>query len=312
MKRQKMHAGAFPTMITPYNKDGSVDLGAARAMTQWYYENGCHGIFATCQSSEIFFLTEAERVALTRTVVDEAARLAAANGRKMTIVASGHTGSTHDVQVHELSAVAAEGPDALILITNRLDTAWEGDDAWIRDCDRLADELPKIPLGVYECPYPKKRLLTEKMLRYCADSGRFAFIKDTCCDAAEIAKRIRVLEGSTVQLYNANAQTLLDTLRTGAAGYCGVMCNFHPDLYARLCDVFADDPTEAERLQAFLGTAAFTESLAYPVTAKYHLKEIAGLPLDSLETRKRPVSDLTRYHRDCIQQMERLAEKMRE
>ena len=90
------------------------------------------------------------------------------------------------------------------------------------------------------------------------------------------------------------------------------MCNFHPDLYARLCDVFADDPAEAERLQAFLGTAAFTESLAYPVTAKYHLKEIAGLPLDSLETRKRPVSDLTRYHRDCIQQMERLAEKMRE
>ena len=101
------------------------------------------------------------------------------------------------------------------------------------------------------------------------------------------------------------------SLKLGAAGYCGVMCNFHPDLYARLCDVFADDPTEAERLQAFLGTAAFTESLAYPVTAKYHLKEIAGLPLDSLETRKRPVSDLTRYHRDCIQQMERLAEMMR-
>lgn len=310
MKRQKMHAGAFPTMITPYNKDGSVDLGAARAMTQWYYENGCHGIFATCQSSEIFFLTEAERVALTRTVVDEAARLAAANGRKMTIVASGHTGSTHDVQVHELSAVAAEGPDALILITNRLDTAWEGDDAWIRDCDRLADELPKIPLGVYECPYPKKRLLTEKMLRYCADSGRFAFIKDTCCDAAEIAKRIRVLEGSTVQLYNANAQTLLETLRAGACGYCGVMCNFHPRLYVYLCEHFAEEPEKADLIQAFLGTAAYTEKLAYPVTAKYHLQEIAGLPINSVFSRARSQYELTDYQRSSIRQMDLLANEL--
>ena len=114
-----------------------------------------------------------------------------------------------------------------------------------------------------------------------------------------------------MRLYNANAQTLLDTLRSGAAGYCGVMCNFHPDLYAKLCAVYDTDAKAAERLQAFLGTAAFTESLAYPVTAKYHLKEIAGLPLDSLETRKRPVTDLTRYHRDCVQQMERLAGEMR-
>ena len=64
---------AFPTMVTPFNRDGSVDTGAARAMVDWYFENGCGGIFTACQSSEIFFLTEAERALLTKTVVDRAA-----------------------------------------------------------------------------------------------------------------------------------------------------------------------------------------------------------------------------------------------
>lgn len=305
---------AFVTMITPFCRDGSVDVGAVRAMCDWYNEAGLGGIFTACQSSEIFNLSVAERVLLTQTVVDRCAELAKAHPDRppMTVVASGHVSDTFAEQVYELQAVSSCGIDTLILISNRMDIANTSEAQWISETSALMEALPDIPLGVYECPYPYKRLMGDDMLSFCAQSGRFLYMKDTCCDADLIAHRCELLAGTPMKLYNANAQTLLDTLRTGAAGYCGVMCNFHPDLYTRLCDVFADDPAEAERLQAFLGTAAFTESLAYPVTAKYHLKEIAGLPLDSLETRKRPVSDLTRYHRDCIQQMERLAEKMRE
>ena len=111
-----------------------------------------------------------------------------------------------------------------------------------------------------------------------------------------------------MKLYNANAQTLLSSLRAGGAGYCGVMCNFHPKLYSWLCKNFEKQPDTAEKLQSVLGTAAFTEALAYPVTAKYHLKEIVGLPLDSIVTRKRPASDLQEYDIDCIRQMAMLAD----
>ena len=309
MKNCTKKVGAFPTMITPYNTDGSVDLGAARAMTEWYYEKGCHGIFAACQSSEIFYLTEEERVALTRTVIDEANRLSALHPERprMTIVASGHVASTYDQQVHELRAVAETGPDALILITNRMDIPNEGEDQWFRDCDRLAAAVPDIPLGVYECPFPYKRLLTEKMLRYCAESGRFAFIKDTCCDAALIAKRVEILKGSPVQLYNANAQTLLETLRAGAHGYCGVMANFHPQLYVYLCEHFEEEPEKADLLQAFLCTATMVEKLAYPVTAKYHLSEIVGLPISSIVSRVRSQYELNDYQKSCIRQLHLLA-----
>ena len=42
-------------------------------------------------------------------------------------------------------------------------------------------------------------------------------------------------------LFNANAQTLLPSLELGAAGFSGVMANFHPDLYARLYQLFCQE-----------------------------------------------------------------------
>ncbi len=38
----------FPTMITPYRADGSVDYETAERYVDWYFENGMTGIFAVC------------------------------------------------------------------------------------------------------------------------------------------------------------------------------------------------------------------------------------------------------------------------
>ena len=44
----------FTTMITPYRGDGSIDMETAMRYVDFYYESGIDGIFAVCQSSEIF------------------------------------------------------------------------------------------------------------------------------------------------------------------------------------------------------------------------------------------------------------------
>ena len=41
-----INRGAFPTMITPYHDDNTVDYDAVRKMTEWYIKEGCTGIFA--------------------------------------------------------------------------------------------------------------------------------------------------------------------------------------------------------------------------------------------------------------------------
>jgi 4-hydroxy-tetrahydrodipicolinate synthase len=53
----------FPTMITPYLADGTVDYATAEKYVDWYFQKGCTGIFAICQSSEIFYLSLSERIA---------------------------------------------------------------------------------------------------------------------------------------------------------------------------------------------------------------------------------------------------------
>lgn len=273
--------GVYPTMITPY-RDGRIDEDAVRALVRWYWAVGCNGIFAACQSSEIRYLSVEERVLLVRLVVGTARELAAADQSRppMMIVASGHVSEDLPAQADELCHIAAEGPDALILISNRFDIANTNDAAWIADAEALLEKLPAdLPLGVYECPQPYKRLLSDAMLKWCTVNGRFYFLKDTCCNAARIAHRLDICRGSHLQIFNANAQTLLSTLKAGCAGYCGVMANFHPELYVRLMGM--DWSTrEASLLQDYLGLAATGGGADLSCCAKDYLCRYRSIPME--------------------------------
>ncbi len=307
----KINRGVYVTMITPYNADRSIDFGAVDALVEFYAENGCDGIFASCQSSEIFFLDESERVMLSDRVVKKAGAVASRGGKKLSVVSSGHISDSADAQLHELNAIAATGPDAVVLISNRSDIANTSSENWIAETDKLIAGIDEnIMLGMYECPYPCKRLIDEKMLRYMLQSGRFAFAKDTCCNAAVIRERLKLISelNPAFGLFNANAQTLLETMRAGAWGYCGVMANFHPQLYRMLCDAFErGDETAADRIQSLCCINAFTESLCYPITAKYHLSELENIPM-TLYSRTRGTDVLSEYDRSCVRQMKLLTD----
>ena len=293
----------FPTMITPYKKDRSIDYDTALKYVDWYFENGMTGIFSICQSSEIFFLTLEEKVKLNSLVYKRAKELEKKHGRAFTVVSSGHTSETIEEQAKELNAVWESGTDALILITNRLDPNNEGDDVFIANCQKLISLLPEdAKFGLYECPHPYKRLLTPKILDWCIQSGRFTYIKDTCCDLATITQRAKQLEGTGLKNLNANCQTLLGSLKNGCDGYCGIMCNFHPKLYAWLCQNYKKYPEEAELVQGVIGNFGFTEvGLPYPLTAKYHMN-LVGIPTENL-SRNRHSSEMGDYAKSCMEQM---------
>ena len=191
----------FTTMITPYKSNGEVDCDTALKYVDWYFENGLSGIFAVCQSSEIFYLTLEERVKLNRLVYERAKELERASGRAFTVVSSGHVSDSIEDQIKELNAIYESGTDALILITNRLDPKNEGDEVFLANLERIIEKLPRdAKLGLYECPHPYKRLVTPRILEYCVKTGRFYYMKDTCCDAEVIAERVKLLKGSSFKL----------------------------------------------------------------------------------------------------------------
>lgn len=285
-------------MLTPFTSENEVDYKALEELVEWYIREGVDGLFAVCLSSEMFYLSRAESVAIAEFVVKKAA------GR-VPVVASGHISDEIEEQIEELRQIAATGVDAVILLTNRMAKEAESDDIWIKNTERILQELPEdVNLGLYECPYPYKRLLSEKIMKWCVETKRFYFLKDTSCDIENIKMKLNICRGTQLGLYNANTSTLLESLREGACGYSGVMANMHPRLYQTLCSGYQS--RNAEKLSEFLTVCSWAALQCYPSNAKYYL-QLEGLKIE-LYSRQMDFRKLTETLKGEIRMLRDLSE----
>ena len=120
-----------------------------------------------------------------------------------------------------------------------------------KECGENSDRDLRVPLGVYECPSPYHRLMSPELLKWCAETGRFVFLKDTCCNIDQLRAKCKAVEGTSFKIYNAHAASLLESLKIGCAGFSGIMANFHPNLYVWLTENWERFPDKAEMLQNF-------------------------------------------------------------
>lgn len=255
--------GIIPVMLTPYAQDGTIDQDGYRRLTEWYLANGADALFAVCQSSEMHKLGLGERVALARQTVEIV-------GGRIPVMASGHVADDREQQAIELKAIAETGIDALVLVTNRLPASPDASDAEVIAALKwLMQQLPSdLPLGLYECPMPWRRLLGDEVLSFCADSGRFVTLKDVSCDLDTVKRRVELTKGSPLAIVNANAAIAWPAMQAGSRGFCGVMANFHPDLYAWLYHQGMHHKQVASELAVFLALGGLTETQGYPAVAK--------------------------------------------
>lgn len=290
-----INPGVWPVMITPFTEDNKPDFKAIAALTDWYVEKGCTGIFAVCQSSEMAFLSEREKLDIAQCVAEAAA------GR-LQVVASGHTADSKADQfrgIEEMMKIPGIG--AYVLVSNRLDQKNEGEEAFYRNAQEIFDKFPEVDFGIYECPMPWKRLVSLEFLKRVAPEGRMVFLKDTCCDYELIRERLKAVEGTPLKIFNANAQSWFDSYQHGSAGYNGVMANFHPDLYQWAFDHKDSDPERARLVADFLTAAAMIEMRVYPVSAKYY-HQLAGIPM-SLVTRSNDANKLDKNARGEVESL---------
>ncbi len=273
----KKRCELYPTLVTPFTKDNKIDYVSLRNLLSYMFREDCDGVFAVCQSSEMAYLTDEEKLELAAFCIAECRKA----GKKC--VVSGHTQETLEEQITYLTKLEALKPDAVVLVTNRLAKEDESDDVWVSNLDKVLAALdPAMPLGLYECPKPYKRLISEKMLEKAVQTGRFAFIKDTCCDLETIKARLAILEGTGISLYNADADTLVESVVLGAAGYSGVMLNFYPEVF-RILKGYLTEPEDnvimplrfharsAGHIAEFISATSKYETEEYPLNAKHYL-----------------------------------------
>ena len=289
----------WPVMVTPFLDNGDVDVGAVAPLVDWYMERGVGGFLANCATSEMIALTLKERTAIIKAIKKHC---------DTPVAATGFLAYSFEDQVDELKATEDAGADIVVFLTNRIASQEKGTDVWKENVSKLiarADAGTKF--GLYEWPgYPGVWKLTDDELDFITKTGRFVYMKDTCCNLEVLARRAKITKNTNMRIYNANSATYLASLRYGYNGFSGIMANFHPEIYVWLAEHFEDDMEKSELVQSFLTVASFGEGRVSPVSAKYHMSK-TNVPM-GIFSRLRDYRELSALNRYETEQMALLAD----
>src|SRR5690554_6290711 len=139
----QISSGIWPTMITPFTVDGKIDYEGLEYLVEWYIQERVSGLFAVCQSSEMFFLSREERRQLAMAVVK------IVDGR-VPVVASGHVSDSIEEQIRDITEIGSTGVNAVVLVSNRLLPQGEKEALWYNNIDYILKHIPEnIQLGMY-------------------------------------------------------------------------------------------------------------------------------------------------------------------
>lgn len=258
-----------PVMITPFNLKAKVDLDVVSRLIDFYLAAGVKGFFANCLSSEMFSISEDERLELTKHVVDYV------NGR-VPVVATGSFGLTLEDKAEFTKRIYDTGINAVILITGHYAKVEEGDEVLLRNFDKMLRLTGNIPLGLYECPAPYKRILSADVFKKLLETNRFVYHKDTSIELAQVKAKLEVAKGnSKLEFYDAHTPNAVHSLQWGAKGMSSISGNFYPEIMVWMCD-HATHPEKREEalwLQSELTRVDPLIHQAYPMSAKYFLQK---------------------------------------
>src|SRR5215217_3781254 len=134
-----------PVMITPFNLKAKVDFDAVCRLVDFYLAAGVKGFFANCLSSEMYSITEDERLELTKHIVKYV------NGRAP-VVATGSFGLTIEDKADFTKQIYDTGVNAVILISGHFANVDDSDEVLLMNFDKMLRLTNNIPLGMYECP----------------------------------------------------------------------------------------------------------------------------------------------------------------
>jgi len=251
--------GSWPVLVTPYDDNLKIDIGAYRDVIQWQIEMGSHGIYALCLSSEMYLLNKDERILL----IEEAVKTCAG---KIPVAVTGNLGETVEDHI-EFSQIAHDlGADVvMITVPPHLDSDKDLSDYFMKIADGTTAHL-----GLYECPFPRQFHLSIELIEQLGRSGRFHAFKETSCEMDKITAVIQALKGSNVAMLQANIPFFVDAQLAGAHGSMNVVANWLPDLAAEVYNkIEAGEVEEAKILHESLCAMEMAQRSIHPTGVKY-------------------------------------------
>jgi len=287
--------GFIPVMLTPFLSNGNIDYPALTQLTEIYLQAGSSGLFANCLSSEMFELTDKERIQVIKHVIK------VVNGA-VPVVATGTFGGPISKQADFVKAVSDTGVEAVIAITSLLANEEESDEIFNDRVFELLHQTDEIPMGFYECPVPYKRVLKPQQLADFVATGRVIYHKDTSLDLTQIKEKLKLTDGHAFGLYDAYMVHAVESLKAGTSGLSCIQGNYFPELIVWLCDHYNDNhlKDDVAAVQNFLTDNMDVMHNVYPVVSKYFLQK-RGLNISTFTRR-----NVGAFTSDVVKEVEKL------
>ncbi|MFI6770044.1 dihydrodipicolinate synthase family protein [Streptomyces sp. NPDC050355] len=226
--------GVIPPVCTPLDPRGQVDTVSLAHLVDHLIDGGVHGLFALGSTSEVAYLTDAQRATALEAV------LKAADGR-VPVLAGAIDTTTPRVLDHARTA-AGLGADALVATapfytrTHPREIA-----AHFRHLRTAVD----LPLLAYDIPTAVHSKLAPALVRELAEDGTLAGLKDSSGDEGSLRRLIVALGGRTGRrtgpapgfaILTGSELTADAALLAGADGIVPGLGNVDPAGYVRLYD----------------------------------------------------------------------------
>ncbi|MDQ1182909.1 4-hydroxy-tetrahydrodipicolinate synthase [Agrobacterium larrymoorei] len=267
----KTFRGVYTVMITPLDRDGAVDLSALASFTDWQIKEGIHGLIPLGSTGEFLSLSEEERDAVARTVIETTA------GRVPVLIGTGAEDTRECVR---LSRKAEDmGADGVMVIPPFYCTPT--DDELVEHYRTVASAI-SIPIMVYNNPATANVDLKPELVKRIAEIKGCDYIKESTLEVTRVRDIIR-LAGDNMTVFGGILG--FESFVMGAQGWVAVASNVAPGPMARIFELAADEKKFDEARALYLKWLPVIQAVggqAYVAGSKSlltHMGFQAGTPL---------------------------------
>jgi 4-hydroxy-tetrahydrodipicolinate synthase len=216
--------GSFTALVTPFNKDGSLDEGAFRALVSWQIEQGSHGLVPVGTTGESPTLSHDEHQRVIEWCLDEA------NGRVPVIAGAGSNSTREAVSLATHAEQA--GADGLLVVTPYYNKPTQ--DGMYHHFKAVNDAVG-IPIFIYNIPPRSVVDLSVETMARLYELKNIAGVKDATANLARVSQQRHAMGPDFIQ-FSGEDMTALAYMAAGGHGCISVVANVAPKPCAELME----------------------------------------------------------------------------
>lgn len=230
-------SGIMPALVTPYQKDGSVNLAELKKLIRMQLEEGADGFYVCGSTGECFMLECDERKAIVQAVTEEV------NG-KVPVIA--HVGTIWADQAADLAKHAASCGVTAVSSVPPFYYKFSFDE--IVDYYKIISDATPLPIVIYNFPSFSGVSINSQNIGRIMETSNVTGLKYTDHNLFELEKIRRKFPELTIMY--GHDEVLLNALPIGISGAIGSTFNAMTPKYKRIVAAYENgDQKEASKVQ---------------------------------------------------------------